>query len=129
MEKKIVLCDTDILIEFYRGNASVRDQLMLIGMENIRVSIITVGELLYGVYNREALQRLEKDLAQLDKLNINQTVGNVFLGLMEQYCLSHRLAVPDGLIASTAITYNIPLYTNNIKDFRFIDDLELYKPQ
>ena len=41
---------------------------------------------------------------------------------------SHKLTIPDALIAATALTQNIGLYTLNLKDFRFIQQLNLYQP-
>ena len=38
-----------------------------------------------------------------------------------------RLDMPDSLIAATAIELNLPLFTYNIKDFRYIPGLQLYK--
>ena len=46
---------------------------------------------------------------------------------MIKYSLSHKLSIPDAIIASTAIYYEIELYTLNIKDFKFIKDIKLYK--
>jgi predicted nucleic acid-binding protein len=48
--------------------------------------------------------------------------------LLETYALSHRLSLPDAIIAATAIRHNFSLFTLNIKDFRFIDGLSVYKP-
>jgi tRNA(fMet)-specific endonuclease VapC len=39
------------------------------------------------------------------------------------------LALPDALIASTALVYNLDLYTTNRKDFDFIEGIKLYNPQ
>jgi predicted nucleic acid-binding protein len=47
---------------------------------------------------------------------------------MESYSLSHKLCIPDALIAATALTYSIELYTLNSKDFHFIENIQLYKP-
>jgi len=41
--------------------------------------------------------------------------------------LSHKLALPDGFIAATALANDIELYTLNLKDYRFIEGLKLYK--
>jgi len=41
--------------------------------------------------------------------------------------LSHRLAVPDGFNAATAIENNVELFTLNKKDFKFIEGSRLYK--
>jgi len=43
--------------------------------------------------------------------------------LLEEFALSHKLSVPDALIAATALSQGIPLYTLNRKDFRFIPNL------
>jgi rRNA-processing protein FCF1 len=40
-QAKIVLCDTDVLIEFYRGNATIIAELKKIGKKNIAISYIT----------------------------------------------------------------------------------------
>ncbi|GBF55092.1 death on curing protein, doc toxin [Microcystis sp. 0824] len=45
---------------------------------------------------------------------------------METYSLSHKLNIPDAIIASTALVQNIKLYTLNLRDFCFIQGLELY---
>jgi len=48
---------------------------------------------------------------------------------MEEYSLSHKLAIPDALIAATAVVNSISLYTLNTKDFRFIEGLTLHAYQ
>ncbi|KXK15369.1 MAG: PIN domain protein, partial [Chloroflexi bacterium OLB14] len=55
-------------------------------------------------------------------------ISEITLSLLETYSLSHRLSLPDAIIAATALRHNFNLYTLNIKDFRFIDGLGLYKP-
>ena len=58
---------------------------------------------------------------------MNSDVSNQFIKLMETYSLSHKLTIPDALIASTAIVNEIDLYTLNYKDFSFIAGLNLYQ--
>ncbi|WP_199301990.1 PIN domain-containing protein [Pseudanabaena cinerea] len=45
---------------------------------------------------------------------------------MANYSLSHKLTIPDALIAATALANDLELYTLNIKYFRFIENLKLY---
>ena len=45
---------------------------------------------------------------------------------MSNYALSHKLALPDGFIAATALENDFELYTLNTKDYRFIDSLKLH---
>ncbi|MEQ9405019.1 MAG: type II toxin-antitoxin system VapC family toxin [Cyclobacteriaceae bacterium] len=123
-KNSLVLCDTNILIEFYRENQEILKNLESIGQENIAVSIVTVGELLFGALNKKELKQINKDLSHLHIFNISDSVGEVFTQLMTEYSLSHNLGLPDGLIAATAIAEDIPLYTLNMKDFKFIKGLK-----
>ncbi len=44
---------------------------------------------------------------------------------MRQYRLSHNLALPDAVIGATAIFYQMPLFTYNRKDFKFLPNIQL----
>ena len=125
--KPVVLCDTDVLIEFYKENGEIVSELHAIGQSNIAVSIITAGELMYGALNKSELKKIHEDLLHLSILDANPAICKIFFELMNRYTLSHRLAVPDAVIAATAKEYKIPLYTLNRKDFRYIDGVSLYK--
>jgi len=46
---------------------------------------------------------------------------------MESYSQSHKLGIPDALIAATAMVHKVELYSLNAKDFQFISDLKLYQ--
>ncbi|MCP4456965.1 MAG: type II toxin-antitoxin system VapC family toxin [Cytophagales bacterium] len=126
-KKSLVLCDSNILIEFYKENSDILHKLEAIGQENIAVSIVTVGELLYGALNKKELKQINKDLAHLSTLHISESTSEVFNKLMTEYTLSHNLGLADGLIAATAIAEDIPLFTLNTKDFKFIRKLKLFK--
>jgi len=45
--------------------------------------------------------------------------------LIENYALSHNMGICDAIIAATCLVYDLPLWTHNKKDFKFIDGLEL----
>lgn len=125
-EGRLILCDTNILIEIYRNNASIISEVGKIGELNVALSVISAGELLYGAMNRKELASIRKDLAKVSLLKIDNQVCEVFLQLMTDYSLSHHLDVPDGLIAATAIRYDVELFTLNKKHFQFIKGLRLY---
>lgn len=122
----MILCDTNILIEFYKNNPSIVEALQQIGRSNIAVSVVTQAELYFGAFNKRELGALRKHLSTITSLPINESVSGRFIMLMETYSLSHKLAIPDALIAATAIEYNLPIYTLNLRDFRFIESLQLY---
>ena len=121
--EKIVL-DTNILIEVLKGNENIikkleKSDLMLC------ISSITVMELYFGALNKQELFRLKKFIHLFEVIEINENISEISSELIFLYAKSHNLAIPDSLIASTAINANIPLYTLNIKDFRYIDGLNL----
>ena len=126
-QEKVVLCDTDVIIEFYRNNSEIISELKEIGQQNIAVSIVSAGELIFGALNKKELNQIKKDMANLAILDIDKKTSDVFLDIMGKYVLSHKLALPDGLIAATAMSNDIELYTLNLKDYKFIDGLKLYK--
>lgn len=122
-----VLCDTNILIEYYKDNATVLQQLKQIGANNIAVSVITKAELFYGARDKQELIKLERHLSFCHCYQLDGEVSLLFADLMKTYALSHRVSIPDMLIAATAIVHNLPLYTLNTKDFRFIPNIHLYQ--
>jgi hypothetical protein len=78
--------------------------------------------------NKAELQRIKRHLALLTGFSLDIPISSRFLQLMETYSLSHKLSLPDALIAATALSHDLPLYTLNVKDFRFISGLSLYRP-
>jgi predicted nucleic acid-binding protein len=123
----MVLCDTNIFIEIYRQNVSVRAVLEKIGYDNIVVSDVTRAELYYGAINKTELSKIRKDLNMIPVLHVDPSISKMAVSLVEQYCLSHKLDWEDALIAATAILHQIELYTLNVKDFIFISDIKLYQ--
>lgn len=122
----MILCDTNILIEFYKGNSDVIQTLHQIGIDQMAVSVITKAELFYGARDKTELTKIERQLSLCRCYGLDDAVATLFLKLMRQYCLSHRATIPDMLIAATAMTYELDLYTLNTKDFKFIPMLNLY---
>jgi predicted nucleic acid-binding protein len=124
----MILCDTNILIEFYKNNPDVISVMREIGLPNLAVSVITIGELYYGARDNRELTKIKKHLASLNQIAVDETTSEITLTLLETYALSHRLSLPDAIIAATALRHSIELYTLNLKDFRYIDGLSIYKP-
>lgn len=122
-----ILCDTDVIIEFYKNNQKIVSELHLIGEKNIAISTITAAELIFGAINKKELKQIKKDIKNLKTLHLNQQTEKIFLQLLEKYSLSHNLKIPDALIASSAIANEVKLFTLNKKDFKFIEELNLYQ--
>lgn len=122
----MILCDTNILIEFYKNNPQIAAELRQIGYAEIAISVVTQAELYFGALNKKELDEIRRHLSLISHLPISEGISSQFISLMETYSLSHKLSIPDALIAATAIEYGLPLYTLNVRDFRFIQYLQLY---
>jgi predicted nucleic acid-binding protein len=124
----MILCDTNILIEFYKNNSQIVQELRQLGQPQLAVSHITAAELYYGALNKAELNKIKHHLNILTQFPLDASISAEFLHLMENYCLSHKLSLPDALIAATALTHNLELFTLNTKDFHYISNLKLYQP-
>jgi len=123
---QIVLCDTNILVELSKSNHDIIRELKKIGSARIAVSSITAAEFIFGALNKAELARILKALNAIRVIHVNKTVSELAVELVTKYALSHTLAVPDALIAATAMINKTPLYTLNRKDFKYISGLQLY---
>ncbi|MBS3026083.1 MAG: type II toxin-antitoxin system VapC family toxin [Dolichospermum sp. DET50] len=123
----MILCDTNILIEFYKNNFQIISELRFVGLNQLAISTITQAELYYGAINNVELKKIKKHLQLIHIFPVDITVSDQFIELMETYSFSHKLSIPDAFIASTALVHKIDLYTLNVKDFRFIVGLNLHQ--
>lgn len=124
----MILCDTNILIELFKGNQQIVQQLRTITQPRIAISATTQAELLFGALNKNELQQLQNALRSIHIYPITPEISDRIVRLIALYCLSHKLAIPDALIAATVIEHGLSLYTLNRKDFQFIEGLQLYEP-
>jgi predicted nucleic acid-binding protein len=84
-------------------------------------------ELIQGSRDKIELKRINRFLKDFKIILINQKISKKSMELMKTYSISHGLLIPDALIAATAITKNLPLWTFNRRDFQFIDGLTLFE--
>ena len=123
----MILCDTNILIEFYKGNPEILEKLQYIGQSNLAVSAISEAELYFGALNKSELKLITKHLTAISRIPVDVAISDRFLILMQTYSLSHKVSLPDALIAATALVHSMELYTLNTVDFRFIPGLQLFQ--
>lgn len=124
----MILLDTNVLIEFFKRRNPVHAYLNQLPISQLAICDVTQAEIIYGALNKSELGSLLIGMADLVSLPITPDISSSMLQLMRQYCLSHRLSMPDALITATALYHNLPLYTLNHKDFRYIPNLTLHEP-
>ena len=131
METAKVICDTDVMIDYLNNNSerhfNTKDLIEnFIGTENVVLSAVTKIELIFGVTNKKDMERINKSVLRYTIAFINNEISQVAIRLLQDYKLSHGLAMPDALIAATSLVTQIPLFTYNLKDYKFIDGIELF---
>lgn len=128
-KQKIILCDTNIFIHLVNGTDHVITEFRHIGNENVAVNPVITAELFRGCDNKEELRQTRLALRKHHLYHTDTETSKKFVSLVGQYALSHRIAIPDALIAATALANGLELYTLNRDDFKFIEGLKLYKPK
>lgn len=123
------LIDTDILIDGARGLGEARAFLTALRSEGaLRVSIISAMELIRGCRNTQELRQVQRMLNEVTMLPLSAAASETAYRLIEALFLSHGLAVPDALIAATAIEHSLAVYTRNARHFGPIAGLQVIQP-
>lgn len=125
---KKVLIDTGVVIDFLDGKESVRKELYeVIGVENIYISTVVKFEIYFGMLKKEE-KATHQFFKEINHVRLDAEISNIAIG----FILTHRrekVKLPDCLIASTAKSLNMELYTYNTKDFDYLEGVKLYKPK
>ena len=123
----MILIDTNIFVEYYKNNPAVCEILESINPQEIAVNDVVCAELYFGARNSRELADIVADMEKLIVLTISSKISKLSVELVKQYCLSHKLKLPDAQIAATALLYNAELFTLNRKDFAYIPNLKFYE--
>ena len=94
---------------------------------SIAISIITEYEIIAGAKDMIMQKRFEKLLSNYISISLDYDISFLGINFYKKYKLSHGLDMPDSLIAATAIELDLPLFTYNKKDFRYIPGIRLYE--
>lgn len=121
----MILLDTNVLIEILKNNKETLKTVNQLQLP-LTVSSITAMELLYGARNKQENVQLQRFLLKFKRLPVTASISDTALELVTQYAQSHQLDIPDSLIGSTSLQHHIPLFTYNLKDFRFIPEIQLH---
>jgi predicted nucleic acid-binding protein len=117
----MIFVDSCILIDFINGKLKLND------FDNYCINSIVEMEIIAGARDKKDLNIINKKLSLFNIADTEQDILNLARDLMFRYKLSHNMSIYDSIIASSCLIYDLPLYTHNKKDFRFIDNLRLFK--
>jgi len=109
-----LLVDTDILVDHLRTGSGFEP-----GDSQVWYSVVTRAELFAGRASDESI--VERLLEALSELPVDRSVG----ALGGQVRREAGLALPDALIAATALRHGLTLLTRNRRRFERVADLKL----
>jgi tRNA(fMet)-specific endonuclease VapC len=123
-----MIVDTSLLIEFFRNKNKKDTFLYRISNRDLFVSAITCYEFIRG-FNRQNEQSGITIMNQFEILDFNKPCAEEASQIYQYLKKENRLIdMADLLIGATALAYQLPLATLNIKDFEQIPNLELIRP-
>jgi tRNA(fMet)-specific endonuclease VapC len=125
------LLDTNICIAFLKGtDVAVRERLLALAPEEVRLCSVVKGELLFGARNSgrvEAnLQRLQQFFAPVESLPFDDRAAELYGLLRAQLIREGRpIGGNDMMIAAIALAADATLVTRNTDEFRRVVGLRV----
>ena len=117
----MIFLDTCILIDYSKDKITIKDE----DKQNYCFSSIVQLEFITGALNKRELKKINKILSEFKAIDTDQDILDLSVKLVNSYALSHNMTIYDAIIAATCLVYNIPLWTYNKKDFRYLQELKL----
>ena len=114
----MIFVDTCILIDYSKNK-------ILIPENNYCLNSIVQLEFTVGARNKQELKKINKILSEFRLIDIEQEILDLSVNLVNKYSLSHNMTIYDSIIAATCLIYDLPLWTYNKKDFKYIENLVL----
>jgi predicted nucleic acid-binding protein len=107
------LVDTDVFVDHVRGAHRLRE-----GRATVRYSVITRAELFAGRTSEPLLRDL---LDRYDEVGVDRSTAEVGGWIRRAF----GLALPDALIAATALVHDLDLVSRNLRHFERVPGLRL----
>ena len=121
MTKRLLL-DTDVLIDFLRGQPQAVQLLEDTDCE-FHVSAVSVAELYVGVRDGREREVLDQLVGVLRTIEISTEIAQQAGLWRREYGKSHGTGILDALIAACADALQIPLATLNVKHFPMLPNV------
>ena len=128
MSRSPLIVDTDV-VSFLAKDHPLSDQYReLLGGRSLAVSVVTIGEIEYGMEYRgwgaARKQAMRQVLAQFTEIPAEGETARIWARIRVQCERKGRpIGFADSWIAATAVKMNIPLVSHNARDYESIDEL------
>lgn len=121
--KKRIIVDTDVTIDFLRGEKKAVSYFKSIS-EFMCFSSITVAEIYSGIKDQKEENEIEQLFSIFPQVAVTNEIARLAGKLVNQYRPSRRIEIPDAIIAATCIISDANLSTLNIKHYPMFDGLK-----
>lgn len=123
-----ILADTSVLIGLQRADESII-KLFSRYKNKLDISRITASELLYGSRNSREKKINTDFIKKISITEIDPEISLLSYKLIDKYALKNKFGIADSIIAATAISKKLSLWTENTKHFKQIKEVALFKPE
>ncbi|MDF7826409.1 type II toxin-antitoxin system VapC family toxin [Pontiellaceae bacterium B12227] len=117
-----ILVDTDVMIDFLRGNPKA-GALLKANTANMILPAMVVAELYAGVRGDQEKDTLDALMTLFRIIPVSAELARKGGLLKNQYCKSHGTGLADAIIAATAIGEKADLKTLNTKHYPMLKGL------
>lgn len=117
-----MLLDSNIIIYSVQPEYQIILEFLSSKEDNLSISIVSKIEVLgYHDLSEFVKENLQLFFSEIPIINLSDEIAEIAIQLRQK----KKMTLGDSIIAATAIHKNIPLLTNNIKDFKHIENLVL----
>lgn len=120
---QLILVDTDVLIDFFRGYGRA---VTFVNANSSRIilSAIVVAELYAGIKGEAEEIAIEKFISLFRVIPVNSEIAKIGGMFRRVYGKSHGIGLADAIIAATCEVEKAELKTLNIKHYPMINALK-----
>jgi predicted nucleic acid-binding protein len=121
MGKTLFLVDTNIIIDFLKGDVKAKE-FIINNVDEIKISVVSVSELYAGVRGQKEEEQLKNFLNLFETIELNYSISMEAGYLKNKYYKSHNAGLADCMIAATSLLHDLTLVTDNFKHFPMVKD-------
>lgn len=121
--KKLILVDTDVLVDYFRGHEKAVAFVKKFSAQII-LSPIVIAELYAGVKGSEEQTILNNFISLFRVIPVTAQIAQTAGIFRRDFGKSHGVGLADAIIAATVCAENATLKTLNVRHYPMLDDVK-----